>query len=696
MTATEADTIKLYLSSWQITTGEFMERNEARETIRRNWRQLITLITDRAQLPMNGEDSYICPLCGHGKGGDGLTYDPKSKDGNSLKCFGCGFSGDIIDLYGQHNGVDFNTALKVLAAESGITIEQPRESAQNDFSQTGAKETTPQNKTAQKPALKRGKEYYSACAAALAESPEAITYLKGRGISLETAQAFNIGYDPAWRSPKATDAGKYVPSSRRIIMPVSQASYIARAIDPPRNDEEKKYQKQNEGAAALFNEAALYDGTDKPVFVLEGLIDALSVIEVGGSAIALNSASNTGLLIAALEAKPTAKTLILSLDNDSTGRKATKQLRDAFKLRNISFITADICGGCKDANEALQKNRAELMAAVDVAQTKTSARPDNVLAYIDNCMAAEIADFKAAGNIKTGFFDLDEQLGGLFPGLIAIAAISSLGKTTLAHQIADNLAASGREVVYFSLEQSALELVTKSLARLTAKRDLYSAKTALSIRCGNFPQSVNNALEEYRKTIGERLSIVEGNFNCNVGYIGDYLREYIHKTGCKPIAFVDYLQILQPEDDERRSTKETIDHTITELKRISRALGITIFVVCSVNRANYLAPIDFESLKESGSIEYTCDTILGLQLRCLSTETVFNEANKIKEKREKIKQAKAETPRKIELVCLKNRSGKPVFSTYFNYYPQFDLFTEADIKVEDFTHSEMKKGARKI
>ena len=43
-----------------------------------------------------------------------------------------------------------------------------------------------------------------------------------------------------------------------------------------------------------------------------------------------------------------------------------------------------------------------------------------------------------------------------------------------------------------------------------------------------------------------------------------------------------------------------------------------------------------------------------------------------------IKEAKAETPRKIELVCLKNRYGVANFSNLFNYYPANDLFTEAD------------------
>lgn len=673
-----------------------MTREDARETIRREWRQILAGMTGKAQEKVNGEDSYICPLCGHGTHGDGLTYDPQSRDRNGLKCFGCGFSGDIIDLYQQHNGIDFNTALKALAIENGIDIE--RESAQADFSRADSKETTPQGESAQRPVLKRGRAYYEQCVQALAQDPEAIAYLKGRGISLETAQANGVGYDPLWRSPTALEQGKRPPISKRIIIPMDAAHYMARAIDPPRNDAEKRYQKMNEGEAALFNEACLYDTTDKPVFIVEGAIDALSILEVGALALALNSTSNTGLLLSALEVKPTKKTLVLSLDRDKAGRSAEKDLREGLKRINTPFITADICNGCKDANEALQKDRGQFMALVDIAQTKTSARPDAVQAYIDNLMAADIEQFKTGCAVKTGFANLDKQSGGLFNGLYVIAAISSLGKTTLAHQIADNLAMAGRDVVYFSLEQSTLELVTKSLARITAKQDRDNATTALAIRCGNFGQNVQSALEEYRRSTGDRLSIVEGNFNCNVGYIGDYLRQYIHKTGCRPFVFVDYLQILQPEDDERRSAKETVDHTITELKRLSRSLGLTIFVICSVNRANYLTPIDFESLKESGAIEFTADCIWGLQLKCLSQEALFTEANKIKEKRDRVREAKAETPRQIELVCLKNRSGKPTFSCFFDYFPAHDLFVEADgdSAEDDFSYTGTRREAVRI
>jgi len=70
--------------------------------------------------------------------------------------------------------------------------------------------------------------------------------------------------------------------------------------------------------------------------------------------------------------------------------------------------------------------------------------------------------------ISTGFNTLDVALdGGLFEGLYVIGAISSLGKTTLAIQIADYLASQGRDVLYISLEMSRYEIMAKSISRHT-------------------------------------------------------------------------------------------------------------------------------------------------------------------------------------------------------------------------------------
>ena len=298
-------------------------------------------------------------------------------------------------------------------------------------------------------------------------------------------------------------------------------------------------------------------------------------------------------------------------------------------------------------------------------------------------MQGEIERLKAAADRKTGFDVLDKKSGGLYPGLYIIAATSSLGKTTFSLQIADNLAASGQDVLFFSMEQSRLELVSKSLARITAQQDGRSTVTSLAIRKGKAPEALRAAAAQYKETIADRLSIIEGNFNCNISFIGDYIRRYVRRNNCRPIVFIDYLQILQPaEENKRMSTKETVDNTITELKRISREHDLTVFIVSSVNRANYLTPIDFESLKESGGIEYTADVIWGLQLQCLNDPLFDDPQKKIKEKRQKIRQEKAKNPREIELLCLKNRYGIANFSCRFEYYPASDLFVQ--VKSDDF------------
>ena len=308
--------------------------------------------------------------------------------------------------------------------------------------------------------------------------------------------------------------------------------------------------------------------------------------------------------------------------------------------------------------------------------TEQEPKPDNVAHYINNLMGSDLARFKK--DIKTGYPNLDQESGGLYSGLYVLAAISSLGKTTFAHQMADQIAAAGNDVLFFSLEQSRLELVTKSIARHMAKKDINSAVTSLAIRKGYLPARVQDAIREYSEAVGDRLSIIEGNFNCTASFIGEYIRAYMDRnkaaeTGDKPVVIVDYLQVIQPATEKRQTVKETVDATVTELKRISRDLDITIILISSVNRANYLTPIDFESLKESGGIEYTADVVWGLQLQCLN-DPLFDKEKNIKEKREAVKRAKAAPVRKIELVCLKNRYGKPHYSCGFNYISAVDLF----------------------
>ena len=670
-----------------------MTRDEARQ-------EILVRVSALDYLQKSEHGNYICPFCKSGTGANKTGAMQYYKETNTVACFGrCaqdygkkGRKYDVIDLHRQYTGTDYNTAISDLAQQIGITIDpyipepdytrpqkiKPAGSPTTDFSGQGKANTLPAENAvteAQKApqevqymqeVQKDYTEYFRECKARLSD-PAAADYLTQRGISPEVAHRFWLGFDPKWRSPAAIEAGKNPPYSPRLIIPTSTSSYIARDIRP-----DVDYAKMKEGKVHLFHTKDLYNEAERPVFITEGEIDAISVIEAGGLASALGSATNWRSLVDLLRDKRTNNTLILCLDNDDSGRAATRELAKGLQGLNISFIRADIAAGYNDPNEALTADREAFTKAIRAAERQTAAKPDSMADYISNAFDEDVERFKAASIRKTGFPNLDKAAGGIYPGLYVLGAISSLGKTTLIHQIADQMAGAGEHVLFFSLEQSRFEMASKSLARITAYRNIRSAVSSLDIRKGNITFAVQEAQKVYTKMIAPRMSIIEGNFNCNISFIGDYVARYIKKNGRKPVVVVDYLQILDGLGDQKQTTRDLVDTNVRELKRMSRNHDIPVIVISSLNRTNYLAPVDFESFKESGGIEYTADVVWGLQLDIMN-DPIFDKEKGVKEKREKVRDAKAAMPREIELVCLKNRYGRS-YNVHFRYYPQYDLF----------------------
>ena len=622
-------------------------------------------LKDFAKLEKTKGGEYVCPFCGSGTGpnksGAFHVYD----DTNQYHCFACGEHGDVIDYYMNENEKTFPEAVEELAATIGLHYDGE---APAPTTKTAAPE--PAKKSSSQ--ARDFTEYFRSCRKRLAgeEGKPAADYLNKRGINLEVALSHFVGYDP-----ESDPAGAGHPTPR-LIIPTTKSHYVARAIYDDKV--EKKYRKMNPAGSTsgVFNMKALQKQDVQEVFLVEGALDALSFLTVGAEAIALNSADNAKKFIKRMEEhRPSSQiTFIIAMDKDDRGKKAAAELAAGFRRLGLPFIVAgDIYGGKKDANEALVSDPVSFMAAVESLTGKTAARPDNVLDYISSLMAADIEHYKRKR--ETGFCQFDEVTGGLRPGLYVLAAISSLGKTSFCLQMADQMAERGEDVIFFSLEMSRLELVSKSLARTAAQLHPEDYITSAAIREGGAPV---DAVSRYKETIGNRLSIVEGNFDVNISSIGDYIRNYIAKTGTRPTVIIDYLQILQPkEDDARKMKREAIDSTVSELKRLSREIDAPMIVISSVNRANYQTPISFESLKESGNIEYSADVVLGLQLQCLN-EPLFETDTKTKivEKRERVKREKLANPRKVELVALKNRFGVSSFSCLFDYYPAKDLFVE--------------------
>ena len=397
------------------------------------------------------------------------------------------------------------------------------------------------------------------------------------------------------------------------------------------------------------------------------------------------------------------KTVYILWDNDDVGKRfaeieAQQLTGRAAHVYSLNLLEAwpecpeggdisDMAAAVGDAEAArhvkdLVSNAQELTqaAAQKTAQETQPAAIDTasngISQYIKGgTMQEEIKAFIAASDTKTGFYMFDKLAGGLYPGLYVVGAISSLGKTTFVQQLADNVAVSGKPVLFFSLEMSRLEMASKSISRKTAQLDYANAVSSLKIRQGVTSRNVQDAIEAYTDGIKDNLQVIEGGFDTTVESIGEYARAYIEQhKGSRPVIIVDYLQILQ--GTQKGTVREAIDYNVVELKRLARALDVPVIVISSINRGNYLMPVDFESFKESGGIEYTADVVLGLQLACLDENPVFQKEKAIMEKREAIKKAKADNPRIIKLVCLKNRYGRPDWTITYKYYPQYDYFVE--------------------
>lgn len=687
-----------------------MNLNEMRDAVKRE-------IPIKSLLDKAPKEGYICPWCASGSGskGTGGKVYPQT---NSFFCHACKKGGDVIAIYEQVNGAGYKRAVEELGATIGLYLDTQgsparaeTKAAKGNYHGSGEKPPAPPSMM-QEPE-KDFSAYYHDCMNGLVSEAglPAIEYLEEkRGIDLGLALDYRIGFDLA-----ADTAGTGHPTPR-LIIPTSNAHYVARRID---GKTDCKILNPPGCTPGIFNFDVVYTQEVKDtqnIFIVEGALDALSVIACGYNketgwkdyqAIALNSTSNVNVLLAKLEAKmpPGCVSFIVSLDNDPPGtdaaertKKAALSLMAGLHRLGISYTQADISGDCKDPNDAWMKHPEQFKEAIEAAlESVPASRPDNVATYIDSMMGGDIE--RNQREIKTGFPSLDRETGGgLFAGLYCLAAVPSLGKTSLALQIADQLAEAGQDVLFFSLEMSRLELVSKSLSR-TIAREFGEVCEAAAIRRGNMPARYAPAVEKYKEAVNENLSIVESNFEANVENIAGYVRRHMNRNGTQPIIFVDYVQILQPrEDDSRKQRREALDNTILELKRLSREINTPVIIISSLNRMNYLATFSFESLKETGGLEYSCDCIWGLQLQCLR-EDIFSKDKALKEKRERVNRAKNEMPRKVELVSLKNRFGKATFSCTFDYFPDRDLFidTGAGDVFGDFNDMDAKrKGAKRV
>ncbi|MBR1485631.1 MAG: toprim domain-containing protein [Synergistaceae bacterium] len=649
--------------------------------------------------PDKSGKGYICPICGSGSGknGTGITENPKDK--GHFTCWGgdCFKNADIFEIIGkQFNLTDFNEIFNRACEIFRIPTDTDEISSYTRPSQKPKTYETP----AQGNEIKDLTEFFRQAAANI----EKTNY--HRGISRETLNRFNVGFVPEWRvSEKA-------PYSPRLIIPNDSGNgYLARDTRTNLTEQEAKYSKIRQGKASLFNSAA-FNQTSKPVFIVEGEIDALSIIDAGGVALGLCSVANIGKLIEAIKERQTkgAKIppLIIQLDSDVAGQAAIEKLTNVLKeLKFFSYRHLALPEGYKDANEFLMKDRAKFSEWLKTGENFefTATKKENQQEIEKNEAAArenfenegganivnEFAEFvlknQSGGGITTGFETLDKFLdGGLYPGLYVLGAISSLGKTTFIMQIADSIAKSGRGVLIFSLEMSKFELLAKTLSRMSFVKSLDKyqsacyAKTTRSVLLGHYRNEIDSkiiaeAMQDYSEW-GSNIHITEGIGNIGVSEIKAKIEEFKKFRNEAPVIVIDYLQILAPFD-LKMTDKQNVDKNILELKRLSRDFDIPILGISSFNRENYNAPVSMASFKESGAIEYSSDVLIGLQYEGWDYEENEAEALRLKRlrrlKKELWNKAQNLSSQDIQLKILKNRNGIKG-DLFFDFFAAFNYF----------------------
>ena len=229
-------------------------------------------------------------------------------------------------------------------------------------------------------------------------------------------------------------------------------------------------------------------------------------------------------------------------------------------------------------------------------------------AALSEIVAAELEIIENAegpvSGLLTGFTEYDEMTGGLHDGeLTILAARPSMGKTALALNLAEQIAANGHQVGFFSLEMSKSQLVQR-LVSARAQVDLQDLRRNM-LRNDALPRISRACLE-----LGQMPMFIDDVASISLMQLRAKARRMKSKHDIK-VVFVDYLQLLSL-GFRVESRQIEVSELSRGLKALSRELSIPVVCLAQLNRG----PEQREShtprlsdLRESGSIEQDADVV---------------------------------------------------------------------------------------
>ncbi|MBA3811413.1 MAG: replicative DNA helicase [Caulobacteraceae bacterium] len=238
-------------------------------------------------------------------------------------------------------------------------------------------------------------------------------------------------------------------------------------------------------------------------------------------------------------------------------------------------------------------------------------------------MAAEAYNREGGlSGLATGLADLDQKLGGLHASdLIIVAARPSMGKTSLATNIAFNVAKSyayevhpdgsrrtvnGGVVAFFSLEMSAEQLAMRLLAEVT---EVPSDK----IRKGEITASEFGRIRDASGEIQGSPLYIDDTGGISIGKLAARARR-LKRTAGLDLIVVDYLQLVTANDTGRIENRVQEVSQITQgLKSLAKELSVPVIAAAQLSRQvenREDKKPQLADLRESGSIEQDADVVM--------------------------------------------------------------------------------------
>ncbi len=335
--------------------------------------------------------SACCPF--HNEKSPSFTVSPTKQ---FYHCFGCGAHGTAIGFLMEYAGLSFIEAINDLAKNVGMIV--PKED-----STPQSREADAQNKTIKlglQETLQQAANYYKA---ELKNSPRAIEYLKGRGLSGVIAAKFQIGYAPAgWQNLQnvfanyenealqtaglvvENDQGKRYDRFRdRIMFPIHDQKgqvigFGGRVInneDTPKyynSPETPLFQKGHELYGLFVARRAIRDAGR--VLVVEGYMDVVALAQYGIEyAVAALGTATTPFHITKLMRQT--DEIVFCFDGDNAGRTAAWRaamnalpaLTDGLKLRFL-FLPKEHDPDSYVREFGKEKIEAEMQIAMPLSQ----------------------------------------------------------------------------------------------------------------------------------------------------------------------------------------------------------------------------------------------------------------------------------------------------------------------------------------